>query len=67
MAVSNVTGRKEHRTGSEVAQLREQFNALATALDALLAKMDTDFADVANASTDYQSTINDGTWNTVNA
>jgi hypothetical protein len=42
--------------------LRTQYNALRAAFLALLAKMDTDFADVTNASVDYASVINDGSF-----
>ncbi len=38
-------------------------NALSTAMNALTSKMDTDFADVTNASVDYASTI--GTMDTL--
>ena len=33
--------------------VEEAINGLVTLVDALLAKMDTDFADVTNASVDY--------------
>lgn len=40
-----------------IAQLVKMVNAQATAINALTAKMDADFADVTNASVDYESTI----------
>ena len=43
--------RGHERSGE--SNLKDLFNALRTELDQLYAKMNADFADVANASTDY--------------
>jgi hypothetical protein len=48
------TTRTSHPTADQHSRdLEDTINGLVTLVDALLAKMDADFADVTNASVDY--------------
>lgn len=64
MAVRTVTPSATNAlNGSLLGELVAIVNELSTAVNALTAKMDTDFADVTNASTDYASSV--GTMDTL--
>ena len=47
----------KHHPVQEEIELKRVMTALRDELDALYAKMDADFADVTNASTDYEATL----------
>jgi hypothetical protein len=58
MATTTIKRLPTAQTDSDVAAIGAALNRLVDRVTALVQKMDTDFADVTNASVDYESVIN---------